>query len=126
MAYTLTQLAADIRETLKADSGPAGKEKVCGFVSRCLTDKAFVATHLKERAPGAGPREGGVAARARADEPPARALRDMEVHPGEQGLAAEALVHALEADHGAQPSSAASAGPRSSWYLLSGKSAARY
>jgi hypothetical protein len=57
MAYTLTQLAADIRETLKADAGPGGKERVCGLVSRCLTDKAFVAAHLKERAPGAHPRE---------------------------------------------------------------------
>ena len=57
MAYTLTQLAADIRETLKADSGAAGKEQVCGYVSRCLKDQAFIAAHLKERAPGANPRE---------------------------------------------------------------------
>jgi hypothetical protein len=57
MAYTLTQLAADIRETLKADSGPAGKEKVCGFVTRSLKDPTFIAAHLKERAPGANPRE---------------------------------------------------------------------
>ena len=39
MAYTLTQLAADIRETLKADPGVAGREKVCGYVSRSLLDK---------------------------------------------------------------------------------------
>jgi hypothetical protein len=57
MAYTLTQLAADIRETLKADSGRAGKEKVCGYVSKSLTDHAFVAAHLKDRAAGANPRE---------------------------------------------------------------------
>ena len=57
MAYTLTQLAADIRETLKSDSGPAAKEKVCGLVSRSLTDQAFIAKHLKDRAPGANPRE---------------------------------------------------------------------
>ena len=57
MAYTLTQLAADIRETLKSDSSPAGKDKVCALVSRSLNDKAFVATHLKERAQGANPRE---------------------------------------------------------------------
>ncbi len=57
MAYTLTQLAADIRETLKSDTSPAGKDKVCALVSRSLNDKAFVATHLKERAPGANPRE---------------------------------------------------------------------
>jgi hypothetical protein len=57
MAYTLTQLAADIRETLKSDTSPAGKDKVCALVSRSLNDKAFVATHLKERAQGANPRE---------------------------------------------------------------------
>ena len=57
MAYTLTQLAADIRETLEADSGPAAKAKVCGYVSKSLTDQAFIATHLKDRAPGAHPRE---------------------------------------------------------------------
>lgn len=57
MTYSLTQLAADIRETLKADTGPAAKQKVCGFVSKALLDKAFVTTHLKDRAKGAHPRE---------------------------------------------------------------------
>jgi predicted metal-dependent enzyme (double-stranded beta helix superfamily) len=57
MTYTLTQLAADIRETLRADASPAGREKVCGYVSKVLTDKAFIATHLKDRANGAHPRE---------------------------------------------------------------------
>jgi hypothetical protein len=57
MAYTLTQLAADIRETLKSNSSPAGKERVGGYVSRALMDQAFVAKHLKDRAPGAHPRE---------------------------------------------------------------------
>ncbi len=57
MAYTLTQLAADIRETLKSDAGLAGKQKICAYVSRSLTDKAFVADHLKDRAAGANPRE---------------------------------------------------------------------
>ena len=57
MAYTLTRLAADIRETLKSDQGPSGKDQVCGYVSRCLTDQTFVANHLKDRAPGANPRE---------------------------------------------------------------------
>jgi hypothetical protein len=57
MAYSLNQLAADIRETLKAGSGPGAKQKVCGYVSKSLTDQAFVATHLKDRAPGAHPRE---------------------------------------------------------------------
>jgi hypothetical protein len=57
MAYSLTQLAADIRETLKADPGRAGKERICGYVSKALNDRAFVAAHLKERAKGAHPRE---------------------------------------------------------------------
>jgi hypothetical protein len=57
MTYALTQLAADIRETLKADSSPAAKEKICGYVSKALTDKAFIANHLQTRASGAQPRE---------------------------------------------------------------------
>ena len=40
MTYALTQLAADIRETLKAESGPAAKEKICGYVSKVLTDRS--------------------------------------------------------------------------------------
>jgi hypothetical protein len=57
MAYTLTQLAAEIRETLRADGGRAAKERICNYVSRSLADQAFVATHLKDRPPGAHPRE---------------------------------------------------------------------
>jgi hypothetical protein len=57
MAYTLTELAADIRETLKADGGRASKERICSYVSRSLTDKAFIARHLTDRTPGAHPRE---------------------------------------------------------------------
>jgi hypothetical protein len=57
MTYTLTQLAADIRETLGAGNDAAAKEKVCGYVSKALTDKAFISTHLKDRAKGTNPRE---------------------------------------------------------------------
>ena len=57
MPYALTQLAADIRETLKASPGRTGKEAIQQYVSKALTDPAFVAAHLKERAPGAHPRE---------------------------------------------------------------------
>ena len=57
MSYSLTQLAADIRETLKTNSGPTAKEKVCTYVSKALNDKTLVANHLKDRAPGANPRE---------------------------------------------------------------------
>ena len=57
MPYALTQLAADIRETLEASPGRAGKEAIRVFVSKALNDPAFIATHLKERAAGANPRE---------------------------------------------------------------------
>jgi len=46
MAYTLEQLSADIRKALKADAGPAGKQAVCGLVSKALLDQEFIATHL--------------------------------------------------------------------------------
>lgn len=57
MPYALTQLAADIRETLKANPGRTGKEAIGKFVTKALHDDAFVAAHLKDRAPGAHPRE---------------------------------------------------------------------
>ncbi len=46
MAYTLEQLSADIRKTLKADSGLTGKQRVCKLVSKALLDQEFVARHL--------------------------------------------------------------------------------
>ena len=57
MPYALTQLAADIRETLKSSPGRGGKEAIRAFVSKALNDPAFIATHLKERPAGANPRE---------------------------------------------------------------------
>ncbi|HEX6001597.1 MAG TPA: hypothetical protein VFZ16_19715 [Hyphomicrobiaceae bacterium] len=57
MPYTLTQLAADIRGSLQGGSDRAAKEAVCRYVSRALKDAEFVAAHLKDRAPGANPRE---------------------------------------------------------------------
>jgi predicted metal-dependent enzyme (double-stranded beta helix superfamily) len=57
MGYTLSELAADIRRELGADSTPAAKAAVCGLVARALKDEEFVATHLKERPAGSGPRE---------------------------------------------------------------------
>lgn len=57
MAYTLQQLATDIRIVLEFDPSRAGKAKVRALVSRALMDKAFVAANLKDRAPGADPRE---------------------------------------------------------------------
>ena len=57
MGYTLSELAADIRRELGADSTPAAKTAVCGLVARALKDEEFVATHLKERPAGSNPRE---------------------------------------------------------------------
>jgi hypothetical protein len=57
MPYTLSELAADIRETLAGGADRSAKEKVCTHVSRALRDEAFLATHLKDRAPGANPRQ---------------------------------------------------------------------
>jgi hypothetical protein len=57
MGYTLSELAADIRRELGADSGPAAKTAVCALVARALKDEAFVATHLKDRPAGSDPRE---------------------------------------------------------------------
>ena len=57
MPYTLQQFADDIRATLKADPGRAGRLKVCEYVTRALGDPAFLAKYLKPRAPKADPRE---------------------------------------------------------------------
>jgi hypothetical protein len=57
MGYALQELAADIRRALTHDPGPVGKKAVCRLVSRALTDRDFVATHLKDRPPGSHPRE---------------------------------------------------------------------
>ena len=46
MSYTLEQLATDIRQTLKSDATPAGKDKVCKLVSKALLDQEFIAKHL--------------------------------------------------------------------------------
>jgi hypothetical protein len=46
VSYTLEQLSADIRRTLKADPGNAGKEEVCKLVSRALLDREFIGKHL--------------------------------------------------------------------------------
>jgi hypothetical protein len=57
MTYTLDALAADIHRELSRDQSAAAKEEVCRHVSRALTDREFVATHLKDRPAGSDPRE---------------------------------------------------------------------
>lgn len=54
---TLEQLASEIREALSSGSVATSKDKICASVSKALLDEAFVAEHLKDRAPGAHPRE---------------------------------------------------------------------
>lgn len=46
MTYTLEQLSSDIRAALKADAGLAGKQAVCGLVSKALRDEDFITKHL--------------------------------------------------------------------------------
>lgn len=46
MAYTLEQLATDIRTALKADPSRGGKMQVIRCVSKALTDHEFLAKHL--------------------------------------------------------------------------------
>lgn len=55
--YTLDALANDIRAALASAPGADGLQKVASLVSRALLDKAFIAEHLKDRAPGEHPRE---------------------------------------------------------------------
>ena len=56
MAYELEHLVADIRATLLAEPGAAGRRAACRFVEKALRDDAFIAAHLKDRASGAHPR----------------------------------------------------------------------
>lgn len=51
MSYTLDQFAADCHDALKADPGPAGRQKVLGYVQKALKDKEFVATNLTDDLP---------------------------------------------------------------------------
>lgn len=48
MGYTLHQFAADCRATLKADPGPAGREKVCEFVQKALQDEDLRKQYLHD------------------------------------------------------------------------------
>ncbi len=50
MAYTLEQLATEIRQALKAQPGPEGRQKVCAIVQNVLKDSAFVTKHVGDDA----------------------------------------------------------------------------
>lgn len=49
MPQTLQQFAAKCHDLLKADPGPAGREKVCAALREALQDDAFVRKHLNEK-----------------------------------------------------------------------------
>ena len=51
MGYTLEQFAQECRDALKAEPGPAGRQKVCEVVQRVLGDDAFIAKHLGDDTP---------------------------------------------------------------------------
>ena len=51
MGHTLEQFAADCHRLLKAEPGPAGRQKVCELLREVLQDEEFVATHLGDDVP---------------------------------------------------------------------------
>jgi hypothetical protein len=52
MAYTLSRMADELRAELAARPAEECAEALCGIVGRALGDRAFVAEHLPDRAPG--------------------------------------------------------------------------
>lgn len=46
MGYSLREFCEDARTALRADPGPAGREKVARNLERLLVDREFVAEHL--------------------------------------------------------------------------------
>jgi hypothetical protein len=51
MGHTLEQFAAACHSFLKAEPGPAGRQKVCDLLQEVLKDEDFVATHLGDEVP---------------------------------------------------------------------------
>ena len=51
MRYTLERFATTCHDLLKAEPGPAGRERVCALVQAVLKDEAFVAEHLTDTTP---------------------------------------------------------------------------
>jgi len=51
MGYTLEQFAAACHGILKAEPGPAGRQKVCTLLQDMLQDENFIATHLGDNVP---------------------------------------------------------------------------
>ena len=51
MGHTLEQFAATCHDILKAEPGPAGRQKICSVLSEVLTDADFVKTNLGDDVP---------------------------------------------------------------------------
>ena len=51
MAHTLEQFAAACHDILKAEPGPAGRQKICALLQDVLKDDDFIATHLGDNVP---------------------------------------------------------------------------
>ena len=51
MGYSLDQFAGECHRILKADSGRAGRQKVCALVQDVLKDDAFITMHLGDDVP---------------------------------------------------------------------------
>ena len=49
MSRTLEAFAAKCHDLLKAEPGPAGREKVCAALREMLTDESFVERHLNDQ-----------------------------------------------------------------------------
>ncbi len=57
MAYTLSEMADDIRAELSSRAVQECADALCAIVSRALNDDSFVGGHLPDRAPGENPRD---------------------------------------------------------------------
>jgi hypothetical protein len=57
MAYTLSEMADDLRAELSAHPARDCAVALCAIVSRALNDRGFVERHLPDRAPGEHPRK---------------------------------------------------------------------
>lgn len=51
MPHTIESFAADCKRILSAEPGLSGRQKVCALVQEVLTDKTFVASHLRDDTP---------------------------------------------------------------------------
>ena len=51
MTHTLEQFAAQCHDILKAEPGPAGRDRVCALLRGVLTDQQFVARHFDDQTP---------------------------------------------------------------------------